>query len=359
MVWNVQNVARGRMSTWLAALLAFGWVIAGPATGRVLAGGGQLELTVVDRASGLPIACRMHLKNAAGRPRKAKMMPFWHDHFVFPGKITLRLPKGNYFFELERGPEYVTRNGHFTINDFAGDSKEVDLVRFVDMSARRWWSGDLHVRRPAGDIELLMLAEDLHVVPLLTWWNDKTDWGEKPPPNELLVRFDDNRYYHVMAGGSARAGGTLLYFNLPKPLTLGGAGLEFPSPIALLNAARQYPDAWVDLSKPFWWDLPMLVANGQIDSIQIAHSLLGRRQAISNEKGGKPRDTMLFPGPWGNAQWSQAIYFHLLNCGLRIPPTAGAAPAWDPTRSDTTAHTCTWLANSPTSDGGRVFALVG
>jgi hypothetical protein len=26
----------------------------------------------------------------------------------------------------------------------------------------------------------------------------------------------------------------------------------------------------------------------------------------------------------GNARWSQAIYFHLLNCGLRIPPTAGS-----------------------------------
>jgi hypothetical protein len=33
---------------------------------------------------------------------------------------------------------------------------------------------------------------------------------------------------------------------------------------------------------------------------------------------------MLFPGAWGNAQWSQEIYFHLLNCGLRIPPTAGS-----------------------------------
>src|SRR6185369_4864881 len=31
------------------------------------------------------------------------------------------------------------------------------------------------------------------------------------------------------------------------------------------------------------------------------------------------------PAPRGNGFWTQEIYYHLLNCGLRIPPSAGSA----------------------------------
>ena len=292
--------------------------------GLARGGGGQLELTVVDRATGKPIPCRVHLTNQAGRPRKVKRTPFWHDHFVVDGRIILKLPKGNYAFELERGPEYVTRSGHFTIHDFAEDTKQVDLRRFVDMSAHGWWSGDLHVGRSPADMELLMLAEDLHVVPVVTWSNTKRAGGDRPKPVDLLVHFDANRYYHVMAGTSTWPGGELLYFNLPRPLRPGPPGAEHPSPMELITQARKHPGAWIDSSKAFWWDLPMLVALGGVDSVQIAHSHLGRQKTLDQEAHGKPRDRTRFPGPWGNAQWTQEVYFRLLECGLRIPPTAGS-----------------------------------
>jgi len=298
-----------------------------PPTARA---GGQLEVTVVDRDTGEPIACRVHLKNAAGRPRKPPRVPFWHDHFVFPGKILLKLPVGNYTFELERGPEYLVRSGHFRIENFADDARQVDLRRFVDMSAYGWWSGDLDVRRPVPDIELLMKADDLHVAQVITWWNDQSQWKTRPPPENPLVRFNGNRYYHVMAGGHARAGTTLLYFNLPAPLRPAEPGKpidpkgEFPPSIKYALQAREHDDCWIDLSTPFWWDLPMLVAAGQVDSIQLAHSHLCRETVVANEADGRPRDPQRYPGRWGHAQWSQEIYFKLLDCGLRIPPTAGS-----------------------------------
>ncbi len=69
----------------------------GPSAGLA---GGQLELIVVDGATGQPIACRMHLRDARGRTRRPtdRTLPFWHDHFVLPGKTVLRLPPGNYEF---------------------------------------------------------------------------------------------------------------------------------------------------------------------------------------------------------------------------------------------------------------------
>src|SRR3990172_4401073 len=68
----------------------------------------------------------------------------------------------------------------------------------------------------------------------------------------------------------------------------------------------------------------MLVAHDQVDSIQVAHSGLGRDTVIDDETGMKPRDRAVYPGVQGAGHWSQDIYFHLLNCGLRIPPSAGS-----------------------------------
>jgi hypothetical protein len=291
---------------------------------------GQLALTVVEQATGKPTACRMHLKSAAGRPKLPKKVPAWDDHFVVPGQIVLKLPVGAYTFEIDRGPEYKIVTGHFTIANFADDSNQVKLVRGADMASEGWWSGDLDVHRPPKDIELLMQAEDLHVVPLITWGNDHNVWPAGGAPKEPLVRFDENRYCHLLGGQHVRPGGTLSYFNLSTPLKLGPPNAEFPPIVQALEKIRSQPGAWVESSKPFWWDLPMLVALGQVDSIQVAHSHLGRTKSIANEADGKPRDTKRYPGVLGNAAWSQDIYFHLLNCGLRIPPTAGSGSGVTP-----------------------------
>lgn len=290
--------------------------------------GGRLELKVVDRQSGKPIACRMHLKNAAGRPCRAGKAPFWHDHFVFDGNIVLELPAGQYTFELERGPEYLNRTGHFTIENFADDQKQVDLGRFIDMAAKGWFSGDLDVRREGREIELLMQADDLHVAQVISWGND----GRTTPgalPDKPLVCFDGDRYYHLLAGHHQRAGTELLYFNLPEPLRLSGQG-EYPPLLIFAAAAHRREGAWVDLSRPYWWDLPLLVAARQLDSIQVAHGQMCREAVIGNEADGRPRDKFRYPDPWGNGQWSHFIYFQLLDCGLRIPPSAGSGSGSSP-----------------------------
>lgn len=293
---------------------------------RCDAAAGKLEITVVDAETNEPIACRMHLKNAKGKPQRGGKAPFYHDHFVIDGKITLNLPKGEYSFVLERGPEYSRTSGHFSMDATAEDSHELKLRRVTDMAKEGWWSGELHVHRPLKDIELLMRAEDLHVAPVITWWNDKSDWAKKAPPENTLVNFEGNRYYDVMAGEDEREGGALLYFGLKKPLMLQGASREFPSPLTFLEQAlEQNPKCWIDIEKPFWWDVPVWLAHGKVQSIGIANNHMCRDQVFPSEAWGKPRDEKRLPPPLGNGEWSQQIYYHILNCGMRIPPSAGSA----------------------------------
>jgi hypothetical protein len=62
-----------------------------------------------------------------------------------------------------------------------------------------------------------------------------------------------------------------------------------------------------------------------MNSVEIANNHMCRSQMYANEAWGRPRDEKQFPPPLGNGQWTQTIYYHILNCGLRLPPSAGSA----------------------------------
>ena len=286
---------------------------------------GSIEITISDRSTGKPTAARLHIKDAAGKPQRAGKLPFWFDHFVCPGTVTLELSAGKYTYECERGPEYGLKSGSFTLADKARAKLSLSLERVADLAGEGWWSGELHVHRPLADIELLMQAEDLHVAPVITWWNKRNLWTGAKLPAQPLVRFDGNRYYQVMAGEDERQGGALLYFNLRQPLAITDATREYPSALQFVAEARKQRGVWIDVEKPFWWDVPTWVASGQIDSIGLANNHMCRSQMFETEAWGKARVVERLPPPLGNGYWSQEIYYHLLNCGLRVPPSAGSA----------------------------------
>ena len=293
-----------------------------------------VELTVLDRQTGQPVPCRVHLSDAAGKPQRPPSLPFWRDHFACPGTARLEVDPGDYTYEVERGPESARAAGRFTARDKAPVKVQVELERLADLAKEGWWSGELHVHRPVAEVPLLMQAEDLHVAPVITWWHNRkmnrnlwegTD--AEPLPVDPLVRFDGDRYYHVLAGEDERNGGALLYFNLRRPLDLAGAELEYPSPMTFVAEARRQAGAgaWIDVEKPFWWDVPVWLASGQVDSMGLANNHMNRSGMYADEAWGRPRDAKRLPPPRGNGFWTQEIYYETLNCGLRIPPSAGSA----------------------------------
>jgi hypothetical protein len=280
----------------------------------------------ISDAAGQPLACRIHLSEASAKPVFAPGQPAWRDHFVCPGKAELDLPPGKYRYEIERGPEHERLAGEIEIEAARDRTISAALGRIADLPSLGWYSGDLHVHRPPRDVPLLMQAEDLHVAPVITWWNQTNPWTPKNLPDDPLRRADPRRFFHVLAGEDERGGGALLYFHLPRPLQIAEAQREYPSSVAFLREAKaSHPDCWVDAEKPFWWDFPLWLATGQVDSIGIANNHMCRSEMLANEAWGKPRDADRLPAPLGTGYWSQAIYYHALNCGLRLPPSAGSA----------------------------------
>jgi hypothetical protein len=294
------------------------------AAGIAVAETGRLEIGVVDEA-GQPLPCRIHLHDKAGKPQRAEGLPFWRDHFNCPGKVELDLPAGTYRFEIERGPEYEQQAGSVDLAEGKTERISVALERIADLAAQGWYSGDLHVHRPLEDLPLLMQAEDLHVAPAITWWNNANLWTTRELPDNPLVRLDGNRFYHAMAGEDEREGGALMYFNRTRPLPIAGSTREYPSPMKFVDLARQQGPVWIDIEKPFWWDVPVWLASGKVDSVGLANNHMCRSRMYESEAWGRPRDAERLPPPRGNGFWTQEIYYQMLNCGLRIPPSAGSA----------------------------------
>jgi hypothetical protein len=301
---------------------------------------GRLELRAVDKDTGKPLAVRVHFQNGQGkpyRPAKVKGGIVAGDHIVFAEKLVLDLPNGRYSFTMEHGPEYRVMNGHFDIQNFADDSQTIELTRFCDMAQEGWFSGDLDVQQPELKIKTLMQTEDLHVTPLITWSNNKSPWDNRAPPKQAVTQFDESYFFSVMGGQWTTPGNTLRLFRLDRPVELPSelnaalsgdkkvsAALGSLPLIPLVEQARREHGAWIDAGTPFARDLPIWIAAGLVDSLQVANRYLERQGAVANEAGGWPRDLASFPGPHGNGRWSQEIYYRLLNCGLRIPPTAGS-----------------------------------
>jgi hypothetical protein len=276
--------------------------------------------------SGKALPCRIHLHNERGEPQRPPGQPFWHDHFVCSGDLTAKLEPGVYHYMVERGPEFERKSGKVTVLADQAVELKVTLKRIAQLRQAFWYSGDLHVHRPLEEIERLMAAEDLDFAPVITWWNNRNLWQGRRLPSALTRSFDGHRLYGVMAGEDEREGGALLYFGLDQPLALAGSMREVPSPMYFVEEARKRDkNVWIDIEKPFWWDVPAWLASGRMHSIGLANNHMCRSQMLANEAWGKPRDTKQLPSPRGNGFWTQQIYYHILNSGLRIPPSAGSA----------------------------------
>jgi hypothetical protein len=291
--------------------------------GLAVGGDGVVDFYARENVAAVPF--RLHLSDAAGKPIVPKDRISWRDHFVVGDHDFVGLPEGQVKVVAERGPEYDAPEKTLSIRGESEKGCRLNFTRLVDLSKEGWWSGELHVHRPLKDIELLMRAEDLHVAPVITWWNKRDLWAGKEIPASTVTRFDNNRFYGVMAGEDEREGGALMFYGLPKPLAIGDATREYPSPVTYLLEAKKTPGAHVDIEKPFWWDAPTWLATGKVDTIGIANNHMCRSTMMEKEAWGKPRPEDRLPPPNGIGYWVQEIYYHVLNCGLRVAPSAGSA----------------------------------
>jgi hypothetical protein len=290
-------------------------------------GAGRLVVSVSEPGGG-PLPCRVHL-TIGGKPVYAEGLPrFERDpHFCCPGHFEVDVPAGKGRLLVERGPEYIPFATELEVKPGQTRQLPVGLSRWVDMNDRGWFSGDLHVHRPVAYMPLLLRADDLNLAPVLTHWNQQHFQAKPPHLVEVAdprVASPKPRCCHTLAQEDERAGGAILLFNLQKPILLDGVTRDCPSGFAYHERALEQK-AFVEVEKPFWWEAPVHVALGRVDSIGIACNHFQRTEVMDNEAWGRARDRERYPGPAGFAHNVLDLYYRTLNLGYQIAASAGSA----------------------------------
>ena len=306
--------------------------------------GGLLSIRVVDKASGEPMACRItverprsgeedrfvfgHQATSSGRFVKPPKWPYFGDHFVCEGAIErLRLAEtGRYRYRVSHGKEYRGVAGEVELQAGQHQTIRVELERLTDLSAHGWFSGDLHNHRGAAHMPLLLRAEDLYIVPVPEiWYHDRQrvrDWQATAWDSTQTQHTSDGRCYPPSIEEEQQ--NCLFYFNVTS---LPNGKRLHPWSTCTIATTLQQGGVWLDIDRPTWWDVPVILANARLDSIGLINCHFTRNAVLARGNPGWSymRDTKQYPGAKGYADWNFDVYCHILNCGFRIPPSAGSA----------------------------------
>ena len=298
----------------------------------------RLRLTLVDRATGKPIAARVRVTGPDGRgyaaedawrqadlafDRAERAAPY--EYFDVDGSADITVPAGQVTVDVSRGPEW--RPARRTVSLVAGarDSLRLALLRLADLPAAGWWSGDLHVHMNYGGIyrntpaHLLLQAraEDLHVVENLIVNKEQRipDIGYfRVGPDPVSTR--DYQVYHGQefhTGFWDHVGVLDLHDHYLLPDYAGYAN----TPLASLSP----PNAVVA-------DL----AHAQGGLMGYVHPYDARPDPADSEAGltsELPIDVALNKVDYlevmgfSNHLYTSEVWYRLLNCGFRIPAGAG------------------------------------
>ena len=277
---------------------------------------------------------RLHQPPDALRDRTARNRPgggpWYLGSFVAEGRTTVELPAGPYTVVAERGPEYPRLERSITVSDDQPTDVTVRMAPWIRMHDLGWWSADFHIHRPPEDAAKLVLAEDLNLGVVFTMWNKRDLWEGKEFPGRQDVGIDSRHVITVLNAEDERGGGAWMLHGLREKLGLAVDGRWYPAGLRFIREAkRQRTEAggfpWFDSEKPFWWEVPVVMALSAPDSLGVLHNHFNQYGINDSEAWGRPRDREGFPGWEGFVEASLSLYYRFLNLGFRLPPSAGSA----------------------------------
>ena len=273
---------------------------------------GQLELSAFDAQTEQPLPVRIHLRDKRGRSARTRgwgLAPLG-DHAYIDGTATLGLRLGTYRFNLDAGPEYRTRHGHFEIVRHADDAKRIEFERFANLAKEGWLGADLQSARRPEDLPLLKRTSQLSVASHVAYeWRDNS-WhptGRRPFTSGADALWPEAR-------------GTVWFVDPTGKLTKDDLPRLEKSMTATLLAAQDA--GWKVLANITSLELPVWLAHDAVDGVLVidgwADSPTGQRAR------GYAGDAIRYAGRRGAGRWREHVYHLMLEAGLQLPPVAGS-----------------------------------
>ena len=365
--------------------------------------------TVVDSKTNQPVAARIYVNNSNGEwmfvdsaNRTGSAIAYREEWVPMEASVErhttvsahpfkIELKPGTYTVTVERGKEYVPQSIQLEVGkDQDSIRKTFALQRWVNMSARGWYSGETHVHRRIRELPNVMLAEDLNVAFPVTFWTtsansaphlrpstlrsqgpspfgNRIDRGAKPiVVDEAHVIYPRNTEYEVFdIDGRRHVLGAMFILNHQSVFQAGAP------PVKQIAEQAHQEGAIIDLDKHSWpWSM-MLVPIAKVDLYELSNNSVWRTNFGFRSSSVAPAAYMnveMENGQMSELGWLTfgfENYYTLLNCGFRLKPTAGTASGVHPVPlgfSRVYVHTGTgfdgqsWLAGLK---AGRSFVTTG
>ncbi len=289
---------------------------------------GRLALRLVDASSKSALVARVSI-HAEGRKYHAPPGSLYRLlksdlHFYVDRRTEFDLPEGRYEATVARGPEYRVARVAFHVRPGQTTSQAVTLERWIDQRARGWYSGESHIHANYGyghwynsprTMLLQCAGEDLGVSNFMVansdgdgvfdrehfrgrpdplsdgrtvlYWNEEfrsTIWGHMTLLNlKHLVEPIDTGFPH-----------TTRPYDVPTNADVADLTHDEGGHANYTHPAQNMNDPY--LSAYSAKALPMDVALGKVDSVDVMGT---------------------------NHEAALPLWYRLLNCGFRIPASAG------------------------------------
>jgi TolB protein len=328
--------ATGNTSLWILSVPGGAPQQVVSATRRYLHPVGTLRLVLVEGAA-QPAAARISVTGGDGRgwaPDDAwrhaddgfdrSERKFELSYFHASSSATLSLPEGKYRVEISKGLEYQRVTREVTVTAGQRRSETFQLRRLLDLPARGWWSGDLHVhmnyggtyRNDPARLRFQAEAEDLHVVENLIVNKeqripDVALFRASPDPvstSRTILKHDEE--YHTSFWGHSGHLGLTRSLILPNYAGYANtaAGSLYPDNATIFDLAHAqrgvsgYVHPFEEVPNPaaaagLTHALPVDVALGKVDYLEV--------------------------GGFSDHLATAEVWYRLLNAGFRLPAGAG------------------------------------
>jgi hypothetical protein len=287
---------------------------------------GTLRLVVKDAASGEPTVARISLREDGGRfhapPGSLHRSLRGRGHFYCDRNAELTIPAGTYRLWGYRGPEYKVASREIIVKEGQTHEVTVELERWVHMAKGSWYSGELHIHANYGygswfntpeTMRQQCVGEDLNVCNFMVANSDADVVYDRPffrgGPDPLSTA-ENILYWNQEFRSTLWGHMTLVNLEqLVEPIFTGFAGTTNPhdtpsnADIADRTHWQKGVVNYTHVAQAEDWTktpyaakaIPIDVALGKIDTLDI------------------------------NNTWAASVplWYRLLNCGFRVPATAG------------------------------------
>jgi hypothetical protein len=249
------------------------------------------------------------------------------------GTFEINLPAANLKFEVVKGFAYRFFDSTIHIS-FETDSIKIQLQRWFKFGIEKWYSGDVHVHYIDPVKALMeMRAEDLNVCNILTsdFTNDQVGFRGGPEPIS-----DSFHYIYINQEYREDRLGHMVLLNMKKLIEPVKTMRMYQHPLNMKACDETHAQgghvSWAHFSAWPGLEGPLSIVMKKVDAIELLSTIDPFCEPIFVSE--------VVPDLRMNS--GLRLWYRLLNCGLKIPATAGTDK----------------MTNRTTVGANRVYALI-